>query len=225
MKKNNLLEEINSITEKQDKISENISILMSKNGINEAILARDAQIPQATLHKIISGKTTDPRASTLKILADYFNVTVDNLMSSDNIIANISNGDTATIQSVPIISWNECLKGKNFIEKLSPITWKNWITIGGTIKNAYALNSRPSIETTYPIGTILIIDPNIKPEDGDKVIVKYKNADDAALRELLIDGPNKFLKSISYEPKKELLSNQVSIIGVLTQSIHSLHER
>ena len=54
----------------------NIKRLMMAKGLNEAKLAKRTNIPQPTLHKILSGKTEDPRVSTLKLLAEFFNVSL-----------------------------------------------------------------------------------------------------------------------------------------------------
>ncbi len=57
----------------------NLRFLLSEQSINETELSRRTLIPQPTLHKIFASKTTDPRISTLHCLAQYFEVTVDEL--------------------------------------------------------------------------------------------------------------------------------------------------
>ena len=62
-------------------LSINLYKQMQKYGISEAELARRTHIPQPTLHKILAGKTEDPRFSTMQQLAAFFDLTVDELVS------------------------------------------------------------------------------------------------------------------------------------------------
>ena len=59
-----------------DIVIRNLQELMHAKDISEAELSRQTSIPPATIHKILSGKTSDPRISTLKTLADFFQVTL-----------------------------------------------------------------------------------------------------------------------------------------------------
>src|SRR3989338_4542890 len=88
-------------------LTEQLQQLIATQGLNEADLARKTNIPQPTLHKILAGKTADPRASTLKILADYFNISVDQLISGTSLHQRLALTET---QSVPIISWQDCIR-------------------------------------------------------------------------------------------------------------------
>src|SRR5258708_3755131 len=46
--------------------------LMADKGIrSETELARQVNLPQTTIHRILSGETSDPRASTLSIIASF----------------------------------------------------------------------------------------------------------------------------------------------------------
>src|SRR3989338_6658135 len=59
--------------------------LLSNAGISEAKLGRIIGVPRATINRIASGRTPDPRASTLHAIAKYFNVTVDQLLGNQPI--------------------------------------------------------------------------------------------------------------------------------------------
>lgn len=63
-------------------LSRNLSLLMKENNISESELARALNLPYNTIHRLISGYTTDPRISTLKLIASYFSVSLDNLFNS-----------------------------------------------------------------------------------------------------------------------------------------------
>lgn len=196
----------------------NVKQAMQKQNIREAELSRLTGIPLTTLHKILSGKTSDPRISTLQILANYFGVTVDELFTGIQ-------DKSSRIQSIPIISWNDCSKGENYIHSLNLTNWKEWINIEYISDNAYSLVSKPSMEPQFTKGTHLVVVPNIKPKDGDLVIVAYKDVQSATLRELLDDGPNKYLLPCIPNEPKERMSDDTTIIGVVVESKFYWHDK
>ncbi len=199
---------------------DSIRDLMQLRGIKEAELSRKTQIPPATLHKILSGKTSDPRISTLQTLANYFNVTVDELFTGIK-----EKTQQAKIQSIPIISWKDCIKGVELLKKLSPSNWENWLTTEYISTHAYGLISKPSMEPRLPKGTTLIIDSKLEAEDGDLIIVVYPDTQEATIRELSSDGPNKFLLPIGPNTTPERLTKNIRIIGVVTESKFSWSKR
>src|SRR3990167_5290128 len=96
---------LHNITEQStehDLLIINLRSLMKNVGLNEAELSRRTDIPQATLHKILAGKTEDPRASTLKTLSDFFGISIDELLSG-NPIATSEKSAATSAQSIPVI--------------------------------------------------------------------------------------------------------------------------
>ena len=182
---------------------DNVKQLMQKRNIKEAELSRLTRIPLTTLHKILSGKTTDPRISTLQSLANYFAATVDELYTGIQ-----DKSQHPEIQSIPILSWNDCVKGKNFIKDLTPSNWSEWITSEYSAPHTYGLISKLSMEPRFPRGTTLIIDPELRPDDGDLIVVVYPDTDTATLRQLFADGPNRSLLSIGPNPSQKKLSEK-----------------
>jgi SOS-response transcriptional repressor LexA len=205
-----------------DVIINNLQQLMFSRRLNEAELSRQTGIAQATLHKIFSGKTADPRISTLKLLADFFGITLDDLYLKDI----LDKKRTAQHgQSVPIISWADCINSANPIAKLTPTSWEKWIVIEQTNNEyIYALASKPSMEPRFPRGTILIVNPKALSMDGDLVVVQYPDTNEAALRELSIDGPNKLLLPLNVNSVPDKLENNIKIIGTIIQSRFFHHQ-
>lgn len=62
-------------------LSENLAVLMDKQGLNATKLAQETGVPQPTIHRILKGVSKDPRTDTVKPLADYFGVSIDALRS------------------------------------------------------------------------------------------------------------------------------------------------
>lgn len=64
-------------------ISHNLRHLMDTAGVGENELARQTGIQQPTIHRIVVGTSRDPRRSTLQPLAEFFGVTVEQLINDD----------------------------------------------------------------------------------------------------------------------------------------------
>lgn len=199
-----------------ESLASNLRKLMQSHVINECALSRKTEIPQSTLHKILSGKTNDPRASTLKSLSDYFGISIEELLYGAP--ATRSQIISAQTQSIAVISWSDCINAQAFIDTLTPTNWGKWIVSEPLSKNAYALISKPSIEPRFPKGTIFIVDPTGIPEDGDLLIVYFTNTTEASIRELSIDGPSKLLLPLCPNSSITPLNNEIKILGIVTQT-------
>lgn len=203
-----------------ENLSVNLHRLMQDKNINEAELARRSNVPQPTLHKILSGKTDDPRASTLKALANFFEVSIDELFSTNKATTHQKNIAT---QSIPVISWSECLSSTSFIANLTAANWSNWVVSEQLSAKAFGLISKTSMEPCFPRKTTLIIDPEIIAEDGDMVVIHYPNTHEATLRKLSIDGPVKLLMSVNASASHDNFHEEMRILGVLVKAIFSFH--
>lgn|SRR3990167_2440994 len=208
---------IQSSPEQHDLLIHNLRALMRKAGINEAELSRRTSIPQATVHKILAGKTEDPRASTLKTLSNFFGISIDELLTGDPVSTGTKSAAVAA-QSIPVISWKECINSQQFTSKLTPTNWDKWVVSEFLSKHPYALLSKPSMVPRFPKDTILFIDPDATPKDGDHVVVLYSDTDEATLREFSIDGPTKLLLPLNPNGDLTKLDKSVKIVGVLVKS-------
>lgn len=66
-------------------LANNLRALMSLRGISENRLATETGVPQPTIHRVISGKARDPRDGTLRPLAAFFGVTVEQLRTGEGL--------------------------------------------------------------------------------------------------------------------------------------------
>lgn len=199
-----------------DILVSNLQQLMRDRKVNEAELSRQTEIPQPTLHKILSGKTTDPRISTLKVLAEYFEVALDDLYQEN---LGLTNKQLPKGISIPVISWADCLNAKNHINTLTTNNCDKWIVIeSAEHEYVYGLVSKPCFEPFFPRGTVLVIDPEQKPQDGDLIVVHYPETNEATLRELSIDGPTQLLLPLNDAYDASKLDKSIKVLGVVMQS-------
>lgn len=199
-----------------DILIENLNHFAKAENIHEAELARQTNIPQPTLHKILTGKTTDPRISTLQILADYFGVTLDTLYTKTDLSRHRG---ALKGKPIPIISWSDCITYRAVIKKLSPANWKSWIiTDREPADHFFALQSKSAMEPHFPKGTILIVDTRVTPKDGDLVVMHFENTNECTVRELSIDGRTEMLLPLNERVKSEKRTKSTRVVGVISES-------
>ena len=196
---------------------------MTEHSVSESDLARALNLPYNTIHRLISGYTADPRISTLKLIASYFNVNLDTLLNENKFISNpleLYNDKRV----IPVVTWEQ-LANENFLESIKHQSI-NWLPIPSITNeelnaNSYALESRPSMQPRFPIGTFFVIDPTCKPIDGDLILVKIKENNAVSLRELVIDPPTmRFLPIIENSEVLNFEHTEHEIIGVIVLSMH-----
>jgi transcriptional regulator with XRE-family HTH domain len=57
-----------------------LSFLMSKNGLTSSELARRTRVAQPVVYRLMNGDTENPQILTLKPIADYFGVSIEQLL-------------------------------------------------------------------------------------------------------------------------------------------------
>jgi SOS-response transcriptional repressor LexA len=184
-------------------------------------LAREVNIPPPTIHRLITGKSTRPYRSSLKPIADFFAVTIDQLLGeepfTDNSGLKLSNVSGNKAKTLPISDWGSLANGDSNKTNKSEIVVTNNIT-----KNAFALlMPDTSMEPLFPRDSILIFEPGIQPIDRSYILVKLTDSNTYVFRQLLIDLDHRYLKPLNPELstfKMRLLENNDTILACLVES-------
>lgn len=213
---------------KEEILSINIINLLKKKGINETTLAKKLNIPYNTIHRIITCTTSDPRLSTLRQIADYFDVSIDDLITDEVCSNNLK--QNMPQEKIPLLTW-DMLSDIDFHKKIISLHNSKWVTAPPMIdikqeNLIFALESTKSMQARFPLGTTFIINHDEKPIDGDIILVKFNTSRSSSLRELVTDPPRWQLLPIT--PGSESIyfdENEHLIIGVviltLIQTRHS----
>jgi transcriptional regulator with XRE-family HTH domain len=213
------------ITKSQiEKLSENLKMLLRERHVTENDIAQALEIPVMTVRRIVSGETTDPRISTLKLLADFFNVGIDSLLDENRNSITLTSNNIP--QFIPILDW-KITESVSSIKEVDLKAWKEWlpvVTRERLSEDAFALESRPSMHPRFPFGTLFIIDPNEAPTDGDLVLIKIRADGHLSLRELAIDPPKWQLQALVIGSETIFFEeSKHSIVGIVVLSM--LHAR
>lgn len=210
------------MTEAVLEISNVLSHLLDKTGISEAALGREIGVPRATINRIVSGRTPDPRASTLKAIAKYFNVTIDQLLGKQPLLGNTAQSVKSNTHnvSIPIIAWNNINNLEATLKSIKPDNHFNWILTDPNIDGGQ-FGIKVNGESMWPQfqeNTILIIDPIKEPKNRDFVIAYTKKSDEVLFRQLVIEGKYKFIKAINEIFPTIQLEEGDRVLGVVIQT-------
>ncbi|OGT26023.1 MAG: hypothetical protein A3I77_02890 [Gammaproteobacteria bacterium RIFCSPLOWO2_02_FULL_42_14] len=199
--------------------------LLSNAGISEAKLGRIIGVPRATINRIASGRTPDPRASTLHAIAKYFNVTVDQLLGNQPIFQHTGSSIlTGSYTSIPIIEWDNVNNWNRILQSVKPDNHFDWILTDPNIEvGQFALRVKgDSMWPQFQENTILIVDPTREQKNRDFVVVHIKKSNEILFRQLIIDGKYKFIKAINDIFPTIQLQDADKIIGVVIQTRNNL---
>ncbi|NDC31768.1 MAG: helix-turn-helix domain-containing protein [Bacteroidetes bacterium] len=207
-------------------IAKNLKALIESSRVPEIEIARALNTSVLTIRRIISGETEDPRISTLKALADYFKVSIDALLA-DNDQRSINSMINSKPRVIPILGW-QIIEASESIQSINLNEWNDWYPVVGEQNyisaSTFAIESRPSMQPQFPLGTLFIVNPDEAPRDSDIILIKMRQESALSLRELIIDPPKRQLQPIVtgsetlfYDAKKH------EIIGVVVFTV--LHKR
>ncbi|WP_207386040.1 helix-turn-helix domain-containing protein, partial [Legionella gresilensis] len=110
-------------------LSDVLTQLLKAYSLTEAELSRKVNLPRAIINRLVNGKTPDPKASTLDAIANYFNISVDQLLGKQPVNFNHKvSQSSSSILRIPIIDWSETRLWSKIISNLKPENHKEWVT-------------------------------------------------------------------------------------------------
>jgi hypothetical protein len=205
------------------KLRELIDLKSSRDGKIFTIyqLAKAINMPHSILVKLIhpdpTKRVNNPRIDTLIKIIDFFKsdgflVTVDDFLFRQH--------EEVDIQSQSI--------EHNFFETKIPTFSLDYepkqigfinARISENHNNLMAFISAEQINPFFKIGSIFIIDKDIKPENENLVAVKIEKHKKIIIKKLIIDGQKKSLVDLNDQSNKILLlpTLHYSILGVVIQ--------
>lgn len=200
---------------KNPSLSEILQQLIEEKGLTTTELARRIHIPQPTVQRIASGTYKRPHSKTLKPIADFFKISIDQLQGLEPIYWLKSR---SLIRQIPLLTpaqafaWPE-IQGNN--------DNSNVVIDIETNDQSYAIEMPDqSMEPLIPKKSILIIDPVKEPQYRNYIAVKLEGSHEVMIRQLLIDAKNYYIKPLSsdFEQFKIAQLNTKDIIaGVVVQ--------
>jgi transcriptional regulator with XRE-family HTH domain len=191
-------------------LSKNIKQLLSIYNITISDLSRLTKTPRSTINRLINDEATDPRISTLKSIASYFNISVEDLLSEDYIKETIYNNNSHTLLDI-----TNLLNSNSESNSIS----ENILKLTSDQKTLYLTLDNDSMSPMFEPNNVLVFDCKGELSNRDFTLAyinKYKNV---VFRQLLVEGQNKLLKSINHDfPIIHLHSDDI-LLAKLVKSI------
>ncbi len=181
-----------------------LNALMKAKQIKAAELARQVNLPQPTIHRIVTGATPTPHLSSMKPLANYFNITIDQLRGFEPIPGmNINLAQAAADEPyhhVPLLTWEQVINWQADLNTPTDQNHQTVMTDHPNGANAFALiMDDASMSPQVPQNSTIIIDPNKTPKDRSLILFHMANHSRAMLRQLVINGNDRLLRAASPE--------------------------
>lgn len=202
-----LLHDIN-----QHSLAETLTDLIEREiKLTPAALARKLGIPTNKITRILNGDVTDPKASTLLQIANYFDITIEQLLGLAPIVREgTSQGLTAT-QALPIFELSQP-------EKMTK-EWYRWVP--NDIAGDYftlALDT-DLYEPTFQQNSLLIINRDVAPDDRSYILIKKNdNSRHYLIKKYVQEGDQSYLYPINPKLPVEIFDKKLyTVVGVILE--------
>lgn len=141
--------------------------LIRRKGLNVAELARQINMPQPTIQRIVAGIYKRPRITTLYPIAEYFNISISQLYGIDPIP--FLQEENFKLKSLPLLTLHQVNKLPQLARNISRYV----ICDSNFGNNAFAMHMPDcSMEPVFNKGTILLIDPSRTPQHKSYIVIK-----------------------------------------------------
>ncbi|MBN3817623.1 helix-turn-helix domain-containing protein [Paraburkholderia sp. Se-20369] len=183
-----------------------IRALMQQQGLTDADLARKTGISPATLSRVLSMSTEDPRISTVLAIADALGSSVGYLLQSER------------AYPIPILGWDEMLGYARGQCDLARNT--RWLTVDTPRRpGTFAARTKPSMAPRFREGSIVIVEPCAALRDA-QVVIAVIDGGEPTLRRVIRDGEVAWLKDTRPSPADTVNASSagVTVLGVVTES-------
>lgn len=201
-------------------------LLVFQKNINISQLARETQLPQQTLQRLMSGTSTNPHEKTIKILAHFFGLSIEQLKGECSLPAEVSDDLVThlhpTIKKIPLLAWEQiALFLTNSVTNQSVAC----VFVDAALSEATFAASMPdtSMEPYIQQGSTLIFSSHRPTTDRQFVLAKLQKEDVILFRQLLYDGNDRYLKPMNPDLKifsMRALEKKDKLLGTLLEYRH-----
>jgi SOS-response transcriptional repressor LexA len=207
----------------EQQIRQTLELLLQLHDLTEAELARRSKMPQPTIHRLLTGATPDPRLSTLLPLAEFFDITINQLVGAEplpQLSRDISG--TRKLVKLPLIPWDKAADWQKIIGDYIPANWQYWTTVTTDNKpspNSFALIIEvKDMPPPFGYNSVLILDPDFELRHGSYVVIHRISDQSTTIKKLQFEGAEKWLVPLNEKIAATLYSEDYVICGTITQA-------
>ena len=200
-------------------ISANLKRLMDREKINASELGRNIKLAQPIIHRLLTGKNVNPKLATIRPIADYFDVTISQLIGEDLLILDDQAGERAAWKQVPVLSWGDI---SPVVDGSRTVMISEQVSTDARVSDlAYAVViDTTGLEPHFPKGAKVVVEPKRRPTDSDFLVVITTEGGEPHIRQVVSDGADSYLKSLNPALSKMnmiRLEHAYKVLGVVVQ--------
>ena len=192
--------------------------LMRQKKLSELALAKITGITQPAIHRILSGETENPKIQSIIPIAQYFHISVGQLLGLEplDLPLNFELTGLKNLVTIPLRSLAQVAD----ISRGMPASDKVHIFTDALLgENAFSVVVEDStMRPLFVENTRIIVDPTRTCSDLDYVICLKHGDKSATFKQLLCDGERQFLKPLNKDFHVQELQRDDVIIGKVVQS-------
>lgn len=199
-------------------LSNVLELLITNSGLSENELSKKMNITVATLNKIKTGVISNPTLQTLSNIAQYFGITIDQLVGK----APLETFFSKNLHCVPILDIKEIISHN--APNLTFTNHHEWtrVELDESISKHNIFATMTDGDAMFPLldkQTIIIVDRDKIPANKSLVLVYIAKVNEILIRKLLIDGSFKILKPINNSFSEIKLTSEDNIVGTVIATI------
>jgi SOS-response transcriptional repressor LexA len=128
------------------------------------------------------------------------------------------------LRRVPLVSWVQAGKKNPVSDPHPPGAPEEWEEASVSVsEGTFALKVRGDSMVApdgsgFPDGATIIVDPAIEARNGDFVVVRFNDADEATFKKLVVDGPLKILKPLNPTYPPIPVTEDARLAGVVVET-------
>lgn len=194
-----------------------------KNAGRQVVVAEMFGVSQKGARKWLEGEAF-PARWRLNQMAEKTGRTIEWLLGGETPQAlmggNVTPGP-AIRSSVPLISWVQAGHWAEIIDNYHVGDYEKLIiTTKNVGPSAFALRvSGDSMEPEFAAGSIIVVDPDQRAENGSYVVVRLDDQAEATFKQLVVDAGKQYLKPLNPRYPIMEINGNATICGVVRQSM------
>lgn len=207
------------------KLADSLKLLLDQHKMSPSQLSVGSGIDKPRISRMLSGKTVNPQIDSIRPIAEFFGITIDQLVGSSPLPTENSYGIVVPIDRllIPVIEWKNAPYWLEIKDQFLP---KKTIDAKSNIsRDSFALSiENDQYEPKFSKGTILIVDPSQEPKNRNYVLINDSTKNETIIKQILIEKNKFFTKCISGNFKIEKKIAPFKCLGVIVEA-HSNMEQ
>lgn len=214
---------IEIVMDKQTRIKTTLERIQNRHGFNKSELAEALGVSRPTPDNWVKGHTSNPEEKQIKTMSRLSG------LDADWIRDGTGSGNTTehqgSVQRVPIISWVQAGNWEDILDEFEPGAADDWAWTAEKVgQRTYALRIvgdsmlNPHGSPSLAEGTIIIVDPDVEPQNGSLVVAKQQNVNQATCKRFIVDGADIYLRPLNPDYKQIIVDEDCEIVGTVVAS-------